>query len=196
MADTYLKYKELIKKLLPNGKVWNKEEGSNLTKIAAACSKEFGRIEDRAMELLEECDPRTATETLDDWERVLALPDKCIADPDSLTVEQRRDAIVQKIVGRGGQSLAYYEEVAARIGYEVTASNYYPFVAGSSAGDPLTNDDWRFWFNINAPSTATYFVAGSGSAGDPLVEYGEEVLECMINKLRPAHTEVLFTYDV
>lgn len=197
MADTYLNYVELIKGLLPNGKAWcKKHEDSALKKLMTAMSKEFARIDDRAVALGEECDPRTASETIEDWERVLDLPDQCIADPDSLTVEQRRNAIVQKIIGRGGQSLTYFVEVAALLGYDITAANYTPFTAGSDAGDDLTNDDWVFWFNVNAASTATYFVAGGNSAGDPLVDYGEGVLECLINKIKPAHTNVLFTYDV
>ena len=198
MADTYLKYIEALKNLLPNGKVWRKkdEDGSSIRKLLSACAVEFGRIHDRIIQLGEECDPRTASETLEDWERVLDLPDRCIEDPDSLTVEQRRSAIVQKIVGRGGQSLSYFEQMAAFFGYDITCSNYTPFTAGSDAGDALTNDDWRFWFNVNAASVATYFTAGNGAAGDPLVEFGEDVLECLINKLKPAHTKALFTYDV
>ena len=197
MADTYLKYVKLLRSLLPLGKAWNREEGSRTTTFLKAISKEFGRIEDRTLELVEEFDPRTAVKSLEDWERVLDLPDRCIEDPDSLTIEQRRNAILQKLTARGGQSLAYYEFVASQAGFNIDASNYAPFRASrSSAGDPLTNDLWLFWWNVNAPSTATYFSAGSGRAGDPLVVYGESVLECLIRKLKPAHTEVLFTYDV
>lgn len=190
----------MILKLLPSGKAWRKEEGSDLHTYCTPMSREFARIEQRAYDLVEEADPRTADECLEDWERVFGLPDPCVEDPDSLTIEQRRNAILAKMRGQGGQTLAYFEEVAESLGYDVECSNYDAFRAGaSSAGDPLTNDGWTFWFEVyaleGAASTTTYFRAGSGSAGDPLVLYDQNQLECVINRLKPAHTNAYYVYD-
>jgi len=61
-----------MKQLLPPG-WWNLSPDSVLSKVFLAAGDECERVEDRSLVLIEEADPRTTSELLEDWERVLEL---------------------------------------------------------------------------------------------------------------------------
>jgi len=195
MATTGLKrFKNSLKKYFPRGTAWNFSDGSNLKKLNDGYAVEFCRIQDRQDQLLFEIDPRNADELLTDWETMLGLPDECSAL--GSTPEERVNHVVQKLTNQGGSSFEYFEGVAENLGFDVTVSDFCRFQAGRShAGDALTNAAWDYWFQVTLPSdVTTVFKAGSGKAGDKLVELGNETLECTFKKLKPAHTEVLFVF--
>ena len=148
----------------------------------------------RAQSLLAEMMPNTSTELLTDWERVLGLPDPCVGE--LTTLQERRAAVVAKYVERGGQSRAYFIEIAARLGYETSITEFGLFQVGISAvGDALNGDDWLYSWLVSAPEeTIREFAVGESAVSDPLRSWGNELLECVIRKLKPAHTEVLFNY--
>ena len=182
MADTIecQKYLRLFQNLLPQGKAWNRDSDSVLTRLLQSLGLEFCRVEKRGKLFIDEVDPRTTTELLPDWERVMALPDECTeAD---LTLEERRLQIVQKLTERGSQNLAFYRSIAEQFGFEVVVHDFRPFRAGSSrAGDALTNEEWRFYFEVS----------GHGMSESHSVA----TFQCTIKKLKPAHTEVIFTAE-
>jgi len=155
---------------------------------------ELSRADGRAADLLRELDPRTTVELLTDWETALGLPDACV--PAGQTIQQRRSAVVAKYTSLGGQSRQFYIDLAAALGYTITITEFRPFRAGISvAGDPLTNGDWIFAWQVNAPETTIFeFRAGQSTAGEPLRNWGNDELECAISAVKPAHTEVLFAY--
>jgi hypothetical protein len=93
-----------LRQLLPPGVLWLFEADSILSKSILALSDEFARATGRALDLVEESDPRTATETLDEWERVLGLPDDTVTAVPTTTAG-RRLAIVQKLIRQGGKTL-------------------------------------------------------------------------------------------
>ncbi len=66
---------------------------SVLSKLFLGCSDELGRVEQRALDLLAESDPSKASETIEDYERVLALPS-------TGTTAERVARIVSKSVAR------------------------------------------------------------------------------------------------
>jgi uncharacterized protein YmfQ (DUF2313 family) len=187
-------YARQLKALLPRGVALNLQNDSFLSALLLAVGDELARVDSRRADLEREIDPRSTTELLSDWERVLALPDVCT--PDGATVEQRRAAVVAKYTQLGGQSRQFFIDLADALGYTVTITEFRPFVAGSTAGSALYNDPaWRHTWQVNAPEeTVFYFRAGAGSAGEPLRAWGNEQLECVINDRKPAHTRVLFAY--
>lgn len=189
-------YLAQLQALLPQGFAWPREADAALTKLLLAWADELARVDGRAADLIEEADPRTTAELLADWERVAGLPDPCVeALAGTQTTAQRRAALVAKLTTIGGQSAAYYIALAASLGYTITVTEFRPFVAGSVAGDALTNDEWIFAWQVNAPAESIVaFAAGRSCAGEPLRAWGNELLECVINRLRPAHTHVLFAY--
>lgn len=195
MAHSVDDYGQLLKNLLPPGLAFRRETGTNLEQLLLGAAVEFARVEGRADTLVDEALPLTTTELLSDWERVTGLPDKCAGTLEE-TLQGRRNAVVAKLASTGGQSIAYFTQVAGALGYEVTVEEFRPFRAGMSvAGDPLTNGDWVFVWRIRAPAvTIIPFRAGQSAAGERLRTWGNDALECKIRQLAPAHTIPLFAY--
>lgn len=195
-------YADQLAALLPQGRAWPRDGDAILMQLVAAEAAELARIDGRASDLFEECDPRSALEMLTDWERVAGLPDLCIPIPESIT--ERRAALGLRITGLGGQSRSYFTQLAATLGFAISIDEFSAFVAGDNAGEDATGDDWAHAWRINVlpPAvdtgtgfTVTYFTAGS-NAGDLLAGYGSLDLECVMNRAKPAQTSLLFSYPV
>ena len=194
MAMTRAQHREQLRALLPPGRALDDGGSGTLTELLDALAQEYGRVDDSADSLVDEADPRTTYELLSDWERIAGLPDPCVGTPG--TIEQRRDALVQRLTSRGGQSPAYFIALAQSLGYTVTITEYQPpYVGQSVVGDALTYGDWVFAFTVNAPQTTiNNATASNAGAGEPLRAWGNQALECTIRRRKPAHTTVLFAY--
>ncbi len=188
------KFKNSLKKYFPRGVAWNLKNDSNIAKLIESFSLEFCRIQDRFNVLLKEIDPRNADELLTDWEESLGLPDECSSL--GASVEERQNQVLQKLTNTGGSSFEYFENVALNLGFVVNVSDFCRFKAGQShAGDNLTNANWDHWFQVAMSAEfTTIFKAGSGKAGQKLIEVGNDTLECTFKKLKPAQSEVLFVF--
>lgn len=119
-ADAYARQ---LQQLLPRGTVWKLEPDSWVTKTLQAIADELARVDARGDDLIEESDPRTTTEMIEDWERALSLPDEQVLTIPA-TLAERRVAVTQKYVSRGGQTNADFVALALACGYTVTVSNY------------------------------------------------------------------------
>lgn len=210
-ASKLAAYKDLLVKLLPKGRLWAPKEQPTFSKLLGATSEELCRVDDRVKQMFLEVDTRTADEALDTWEGVLGIPDECT--PESQTPDERRQQATQKLTNVGGLSAEFYETTALNLGFATTVenrvnfvagrgkagdpiSNYFDehFVAGSTAGTQLAKWGWLYYFNVELPATASeHFVAGS-PAGMALREFSNELIECTIKKLKPAHSGVTFTF--
>lgn len=179
----------VLKKLLPAGKIWNLLPESVLSRLFLAFGDEFARVDSRGEDFIEETDPRTATETLSDWEAMLGLPDEAIVSIPATDAE-RRLAIVQKFIRRGGQTPAYFIRLAQACGY--TSDQHY-IVEGYAAtvarswgnthcNDLLRGGEWaHVWeFHIEVPGIGSFLT--------------QTELEAVIRRAAPAHTVVVFYY--
>lgn len=195
VARTAEDYRLQLRGLLPAGPAWDPELVPEIDQVLTGLSLELARLDGRGSDLLTEMDPHRVLELLPDWERVAGLPDKCSGTLEE-TIQGRRSALISKIESTGGQSPGYFIEVAARLGYEITITEFRPFRAGLSvAGDALTNGDWVFTWQVNAPETTVVeFRAGLSVAGERLRTWGNSALECKINQIKPAHTIAIFAY--
>lgn len=196
MALTATDYLAQLQALLPQGFAWPRQADAALTKLLLAWADEMARIDGRAADLVEEVDPRTTAELLADWERVAGLPDSCVvAYGVTQTAAQRRNALVAKLTTIGGQSAAYYIALAASLGYTITITEYKTFTVRSKVNDPLNDLPWRFTFTVNAPLNTVRRFTVRSAVNEPLAAWGNELLECVISRLKPAHTHVLFAYQ-
>jgi uncharacterized protein YmfQ (DUF2313 family) len=196
MALTAADYLVQLQALLPQGFAWPRQADAALTKLLLAWADEMARIDDRAADLVEEADPRTTADLLADRERVAGLPDACVeALAGTQTTAQRRAALVAKLTTIGGQSAAYYIALAASLGYTITITEYKTFTVRSKVNDPLNDLPWRFVFTVNAPLNMVRRFTVRSSVNEPLAAWGNDLLECVISRLKPAHTHVLFAYQ-
>ena len=170
-------YAQALWQLLPPGQALDRES-PELNKLVTGLSAEWPRVELSAAKIAAEVNPISTVGFLPEWETFAGLPDNCANTLDE-TLQGRRAALVAKVASTGGQSLAYYEGVARALGYIVTCTNTAaPYV-------------WQ----VNAAATTVQpFRAGRSRAGERLRTWGNTALECKINKIKPAHTRVLFVY--
>lgn len=188
------RYTAMIQNLLPIGWAWPRQKNTNMELMITALAGEPQRVDKRVQNMLEESYPLTTNELLTDWESAMGLPEECEGLAE--TVQKRREAVHQKLATLGGQSPQFYIDIAAAIGFTVTITEFRPFVAGDDAGDQVWGDDWAHVFQVNAPEeTISYLNAGEGSAGEPLATWGNDVLECVISRHKPAHAAVIFAYE-
>ncbi len=186
-----------LARFLPTGRIWQVPEGGAFDGLLSGLAEEYARADARISTLLEEADPRTTLELLIDWERAAALPDACTGTPD--TIAERQAAVVQKIATRGGQSIAYFTDVAALLGYPITIEEVRPFEVGDEVGSLTSDDEWRHvWFvHIRFDGDLPNLVVAKvgDSVGVRVRDWGMIDLECIIGRLAPAHSIVLFSYE-
>ncbi|WP_081628555.1 YmfQ family protein [Novispirillum itersonii] len=176
--------------LVPPGPAW---QGQEITNFFAAMGADFQAAADRADQLLIEINPLTSGEMFAAREAEAGLPDECSLNP---TTQERREALITRWRGRGGQTPAYFLELGRSLGYDIVKiEEFRPFTAGSVVSEPLYNDSWNHVWGVRVRGSGTkHFSAGSG-AGEPLSTWGFDLLECVIRKYSPAHTHVIFMYE-
>lgn len=198
------KYQALIRDLFPRGWAWRIYKDSVFAKLVDSLGVEPARIEERGFDFLDEMDPRTTFEMLDNWERLLALPDEC-TPPGDPTLYERRVRVIQKLTTGGGQSRNFFKTIAEQLGYDadiIDVVNFQDFRVGTArVGDRLTNGTtandggWAYTFMVQAPAELVRpFRVGQSTVGQRLVLVENETLECVIRKFAPAHVTVLFAF--
>lgn len=177
-------YKRLLERVMPSGPIWGRLATADLDATTAATADELARVDGRIADLAREADPREADETMDAWDVELGLPDP--ADPSPPTaLSDRQAAAHAALIATGGQSIAYYTEVAAALGVVMTINERpygNPFVCGiSRCGDRLNTRSASFYWQVVGPS----------ATGAAL----QDRLEALITRLSPAHTLVEFDWS-
>jgi len=178
--------------LLPRGILWDSLVEHELGELLRAQAKEYARIDARTDDLLKEADPRKTYEMLIDWETDFGLPEKCTDE--ALTLEQRNKVLHAKVTNLGGQSRQFFIDLAKGLGYDITITEFSIFNFESSFEDPMTDENWLFVWRVNAPEETINYMTVESGLDEPYATWGNERLECSINRLKPDHTTVLFAY--
>lgn len=183
-----------LQNLMPPGRAWSKESGSVQDRTLACFAPSFQRSAADALALIADAFPATALDLIPEWQATLGLPDPC-AGPDPTLIQQRQQ-IVARLTNSGGQSAPYFVAFALALGYVVTVTNDAPFRAGqNTAGDHVGSFDRFFTWALHAPlNTVTPFLAGQSTAGEPLNSWGNDVLQCELDAVSPAHSILQFEY--
>lgn len=102
----------ILSGLLPRGPAWDR-----LQPFLAALIDGFNEVVieayNRMLDVIDEADPRTATETLSAWLETWGIP--AVGESLPATTEGQRALLVGKVTSQGGQSTAYYEQVVRTI---------------------------------------------------------------------------------
>lgn len=192
MALSRDQYRELMNQLAPPGSALPQSPDSTWQLLLEARAGVFESVDARADVLIEESDPRTAYELLSDWERVAGLPDPCV-DREQ-TIAERRAALLRVLTSTGGASRKYFQELAADLGYDVTVEDYTAHTVGDPVDKPIYGIAWRWAFTVRSAEETVTYHAVTGDVGEALATWGNDRLECVIERLKPAHTRVLFAY--
>lgn len=184
-------YAGLLEGLVPKGPAWQD------SKVRAIWGVELARLDSRIWALFEEADPRTTTELLADWERVLGLPDDCMVTL-PLSINERRLIVWQRLTELGGQSRAYFIDLAARFGEPgVTISEFRQMTCNDDCNDALCSQADEFVWRVNFPRPAddVRLMNCNDDCNDALQMFSSALAECPITERKPAHTNVIFSYQ-
>jgi len=193
MSET--EYLAQARALLPPGPAWPRDQQAYISRLLLGLSVEFARVDARASSLLNEADPRSTVELLIDWERVAGLPDGCLLDAGFVpSTEQRRASLVSRLTMQGAQSLTYFGELAASLGYMVTVSEFDVFDVNDDVSDLIYGVAWAHVWQVQSVlnQPVSFFV--TSTVADPLASWSNVALECVLNRFKPAHSVLLFSY--
>lgn len=193
MSRTLSDYLEQIKVLLPVGALWEslKNDKTLNAYLESECQEKL-TIDYRISNIINETDPRSVYELLPEWELFAGLPGKCYVTGENL--EQRREALHYRLTAIGGQSINYFIQLAKSLGFDVTVSEFDTFNVNDTVSDKINTDDWEFAWQINTASETVDYFSVSSDTSTALASWGNQKLECVISKLKPAHTVVIFSY--
>ena len=187
-------YAQGMANLLPRGAAWARYSGSVLMQLLAALAPTYARSGASAAALPADLSPASTVHFIPEWESTLGLPDSCT--PTTPTTTQRQAAILSKFIGSGGQSISYYRSVATALGFTITVTEYAVTSIGSSVigRTTLSWPGWQYVWLVHATGASeTYFKLGSSVLGDPFAAYSSTELLCRLNKIKPAHTQLVVT---
>ncbi|MFT3843357.1 MAG: DUF2313 domain-containing protein [Myxococcaceae bacterium] len=150
-------YGRMLRALFPPGRAFNLEVGGVISETCEALAVELQRVHDRGVDLINETDPRTAVETLPDWERVFGLPNVFV--PEILpTIAERQVAVTAMYVWRGGQSYSFFANLVKACGYSLASIDLFAGTGLLRVGDRVGKRcygkkyAYAFRLNINAPT--------------------------------------------
>lgn len=190
-------YYRSLQKHLPQGAAWPSDDDTPLNKLLLGLAQELARIDTRGHDLLREADPRTTYEMLSDWETAAGLPEECWLNFATDLTETRRTALLMRVLQEGGQSKAYFLKIAAILGYpNATITERVAASCTSSCAGSLNTATagWPFVWQLNLPATLITVATCTGSCQSVLREWGDDILECVMNRLKPAQTHIVFSY--
>lgn len=186
-----------LQALLPPGLALTRDPAARLTRMLEAIAAQMAAAQGRFEALLIEWDPRRATTMLTDWERFLGLPDDCMVGLD-LTTRNRQQIAFGRLTGQGGQSPAYFIDLALRYGEPDVRieDRFHPFNCNSHCNWAVYSEADRFvWIvRFDRPAGGLRWMNCTDVCTSPLQSYTPSLAECPISERKPAHTNVQFGY--
>lgn len=185
--------------MLPTGFAWARERGAVQPRLMEALVGNHYRAYQRIRALLDEADPRTAYETIRMWEIDCGLPDPCLDIPPE-SIEGRRAAVISRRQEGGTTRPLDFIALADVLGYEIEIEEFRPFRCWSACDSYLNTEEagwphtWRVNV-INADRTVRQFNTGSG-CDEWLTEWVTGELECIFERIKPAHTHIIWSYSI
>ena len=181
MALTETDYQQQLRQLLPPGPAFDLALQPDWAQIVAALAPELARVNGNGEALVLEMNPATATVLLPYWEGYLGLPDVCTV-PGSQTLEERRQAVIDKLTATGAPQLSYYRRLGSQLDLAVEIEEFRPARVGlTSVGDFIYGAGWPWSWIASAPVGA----------------YGTEAaatLDCRLQRDAPEYTDVVLSY--
>lgn len=198
MAVTPVEYASVIRNLLPPGVAFPRGDSSSLlAMLIEVWGSELSRLDSRAQALIEEADPRVCQETFTEWLEQWGIPDDCMKLWSRLNNSTLRQMLLHKVRNVGGQSVKFFMDLAEMFGYWIEIDEFREHSVVSDTLDMLCDSRWPHRWKVNVLTGSggkmTYHDV-VGGAEEPLAWWGDALIECLIRRYAPAHTELTFAY--
>lgn len=196
MGMTNQAWSTALQSMLPPGRAFTRAPDSVLSRLLGAIAAMLTAAQLWLEGLLVQADPRRATSLLQDWERLLGLPDA--TTPAGLQTVDRQLAAFGRLTEVGGQSRPYYIELAARNGEPgCTITNFRPANCNSNCNAKLYSQQDIFTWRVNVPHPPqeARMANCNSNCNAALQMYKPSVIEALFTKRKAAETLVIFSYQ-
>ena len=166
-------YVRAMQALLPRGPAWPRDVDATLTQVLAGLAGVYAYTNERANNLLVVAFPATVDDMLPEWNATLGLPGLTGYSGTDLPTQQAQ--VVAALTDSGGQSPAYFIELAAAFGLTITINGYRPYRVRDSVRTPITGPAWAHAWRVFGVYEGDY---------QPLV--------ILFRLYKPAHTVLIF----
>ncbi len=139
-------YQAQLLALLPRGSAWPPEPDGSMGRLMGGLAEEYARVDALLDEITAESLPSQVTQLIDEWETDYGLPE---GSTDVATLQERRNAVVQKYQQYGSQSREFLIAMAAALGFEITITEYTETTFGDEFGGDFYGTDWAFVVQTN-----------------------------------------------
>ena len=196
MAMNDQDYKEVSHKLLPKGLAWRNMLNGSFGCLLSGLSKTWSQLDYDANQALSEMNPQWSSVMLPEWEELLNLPE---CNQTGQTLTERQNAAGYKWHLKGSLNPNFYMEwIKDAFGYEIEIVTYHQHHCLRGCNYPLytSREDTRgdVHVYIRGASAYRYFTV-QDRANDPLIIGSTSIVECILNKYKPAHVELVFHYE-
>jgi len=192
----------LLMDLLPRGAAWPRIPGTVLWNFWLVPADVYALVHSSDCYLLAEAYPCGAVDLLPEWERMVGLPDECTEPYWPLPLVAQQTLVCAKLAMRGGQSRAYFIDLAARWGFTITITEHPAWRLGidrlcegeSGPGIVPPVGACMYWWEVNVTAIDTICPPGDDVPPEDCWTPDPALLECIIRRDAPAHTLVTFNY--
>lgn len=199
MAATYKDYEEQLRQLLPPGPAFPRGDyESMMAMLLEVFALELTRIDSRVEALVRENDPRVCVETFQEWLTEWGLPDVCANLLSGMTDSTLRQLLLFRITVLGGQSRQFFFDLCARFGYLIQIDECQVYTVDDQVMDALWEQAEPHYWKVNIltgdEDATVHWHNTLGGVQEALSWWGDQLVECLIEKYKPAHTEVIYGY--
>lgn len=191
-------YDKALDRLLPRGPIWQRTPGSVLDSILHAIAQELARVDAQADRVLEEADPRTSFDLLQQWFTDWGIPSACLAALADPTLEEKRRELITKITSSRSLTAQFFRDVAETLGYEADIVTYSAFTVRDTADKSLFGTEWNTAYAMGIAvksSSSQQLFNTTWTVDQPLAVWGDRLFECLMRELVPAHVTAIFEYQ-
>ncbi len=200
MARTQEQFRQALANNLPQGEAFKAKNivETVMYKLLFALAYAYWQLDERSNDLINEMYPQSVLESLDEWEHEYGLPSPCYASL-QLTTAERKKILLTKFASIGGQNADYYIKIASDLGFTITITEFdgARFTLNQYASQyAYTTHPYVWYVNVAGIETiyARYSTDIYTTTNYSKLGIDTSILECVINELKPAHTQVIFNY--
>ncbi len=181
---------------LPTGLLWTAAftENTIFRNFIKGAAIEMGRWQETLQKVALEYIPNMQTSFIPEWEQTLGIPDSCFSITNQTDAIRRRNILI-KFTCMNLQTEADYIKLATSLGLSIQIVPYdltgvgFPYTFPFSFFDPAF--DWKIIIFTEIAGVFPYTFPMTFDTSDPDVA----LFECIVNKQKPAHTEVTFELE-
>ena len=193
-------YFQALNQLLPLGPAWPRDldPASSAQSCLSWLAAELERADQDVDALFDEADPRTADTMLSTWLSEWGLPDACMRrfDQTDFPRDQLRTMLAAQIGTWGLTSSQAIFYIAKLYGKTASIENVDPFTVASTVDKRLYDSSRRAYVlivSISDGQRAEFFDV-TWTADQPLGRWGDDLFECSVKAIIPAHLTPIFSY--